>query len=147
MFTFLKNVINSIFFSTKKKTEEEIQAPYKVEVPPVVPAPTENINQVSVKMEESVSISVSPVEPVELKPVEVKTEIKSEEKPKRARDQKGRMKADDKNTEIVNEAWVGGKAPAKKSKPAKTVKANATEKTATKSESKQKKMRVVNVNK
>ena len=37
-------------------------------------------------------------------------------KPKRARSKKGKFKADDKSTKHVNEAWVGGKAPAKKSK-------------------------------
>ena len=37
-------------------------------------------------------------------------------KPKRARNKKGRYKADDKSTKGVNEAWVGGKAPAKKTK-------------------------------
>ena len=35
-------------------------------------------------------------------------------KPKRARGKKGRYKADDKSTEHINEAWVGGKAPKKK---------------------------------
>lgn len=37
-------------------------------------------------------------------------------KPKRARTTKGRLKADDKSTPDVNEAWEGGKAPAKKAK-------------------------------
>lgn len=48
-------------------------------------------------------------------------EIKAEEaapvapkKPKRAKTTKGRFKADDKATPDVNEAWEGGKAPAKK---------------------------------
>ena len=31
--------------------------------------------------------------------------------PKRARNKKGQLKADDKSTPNVNEAWVGGKAP------------------------------------
>jgi len=35
-------------------------------------------------------------------------------KPKRARTAKGKLKADDKSTPDVNEAWEGGKAPAKK---------------------------------
>lgn len=35
-------------------------------------------------------------------------------KPKRARTAKGRLKGDDKSTLDVNEAWEGGKAPAKK---------------------------------
>lgn len=40
--------------------------------------------------------------------------------PKRARDSKGRLVADDKKTPTINEAWVGGKAPAKKrGRPAK----------------------------
>ena len=38
----------------------------------------------------------------------------TDEKPKRARNKKGRYKADDKSTPNVNEAWVGGKAPKKK---------------------------------
>ena len=37
-------------------------------------------------------------------------------KPKRARTKQGRFKADDKSTKNVNEAWVGGKAPKKKSR-------------------------------
>ena len=36
--------------------------------------------------------------------------------PKRARTKKGRYVADDKSTPDVNEAWVGGKAPKKKTK-------------------------------
>ena len=41
--------------------------------------------------------------------------------PERARDDKGRLRADDKSTPTVNEAWVGGKAPVKKKRgrPAK----------------------------
>ena len=35
-------------------------------------------------------------------------------KPKRARNAKGHLKADDPNTPDVNEAWEGGKAPKKK---------------------------------
>ncbi len=35
---------------------------------------------------------------------------------KRARTKKGTYKADDKSTPNINEAWVGGKAPKKKSK-------------------------------
>ena len=37
-------------------------------------------------------------------------------KPKRARGKKGKFLADDKSTKNVNEAWVGGKAPKKKTK-------------------------------
>ena len=38
----------------------------------------------------------------------------TKEKPKRARTDKGRYRADDKATEYTNEAWVGGKAPMSK---------------------------------
>jgi hypothetical protein len=37
----------------------------------------------------------------------------------RARGKKGKFVADDKSTPNVNEAWVGGKAPVKKSKKKK----------------------------
>jgi|TARA_A100001391_G_scaffold203867_1_gene197402 hypothetical protein len=37
--------------------------------------------------------------------------------PARARTEQGRFIADDKSTEDVNEAWVGGVAPKKKKKP------------------------------
>ena len=40
----------------------------------------------------------------------------TEEKPKRARDAKGRYKGDDKSTKDINEAWVGGKSPKKRGK-------------------------------
>ena len=39
-------------------------------------------------------------------------------KPKRARNSDGTLKADDKTTPDINEAWEGGKAPKKKSKKA-----------------------------
>ena len=42
--------------------------------------------------------------------------LDSVKKPKRARDDKGRYKGDDKMTDDINEAWVGGKAPPKKKK-------------------------------
>ena len=38
----------------------------------------------------------------------------TDEKPKRARNKKGRYKADDPTTKDYNEAYVGGKAPTKK---------------------------------
>ena len=42
-----------------------------------------------------------------------------DEKPKRARTKGGKYKADDKTTKDINEAWVGGKSPKKKSKKKK----------------------------
>jgi len=44
------------------------------------------------------------------------TKPKAESKPVRTRTIKGRYVADDLSTPDVNEAWVGGKAPTKKSK-------------------------------
>jgi hypothetical protein len=41
--------------------------------------------------------------------------------PKRARDSKGKLKADDPSTPNVNEAWEGGKAPKKRGRPKKNV--------------------------
>lgn len=43
-------------------------------------------------------------------------------KPKRARTTKGKFKADDKVTQETNEAWEGGKAPAKKPRAKKSQK-------------------------
>ena len=48
-----------------------------------------------------------------------KGKLAAGEKPERARDDKGRLVADNTKTPAVNEAWVGGKAPAKKAAPKK----------------------------
>ena len=48
-------------------------------------------------------------------PVPVKEEASVVVEPVRARNEDGTLKADDKSTSDVNEAWVGGKAPKKKS--------------------------------
>ena len=56
------------------------------------------------RLEEN-GIIVAPVKEEAPKPVE----------PVRARNEDGTLKADDKSTSNVNEAWVGGKAPKKKS--------------------------------
>jgi|TARA_B100001079_G_scaffold56044_1_gene46915 hypothetical protein len=42
-----------------------------------------------------------------------------DKKPKRARTRRGRYKGDNKSTKDYNEAWVGGKAPKRKSKKRK----------------------------
>lgn len=52
-------------------------------------------------------------------PVKKEVRLKPKAKPvepKRARTKTGRYKADDKSTPNINEAWVGGKKPTKKSK-------------------------------
>ena len=55
--------------------------------------------------------------------MEVKVDAKAEAgEPVRARDEKRHYVADDPNTPDVNEAYVGGKAPAKKSTKKKTTK-------------------------
>ena len=51
--------------------------------------------------------------------VKFKGMMKEAPKPKRARGKKGKFLADDKSTEDVNEAWVGGKAPKKKKRKKK----------------------------
>ena len=40
--------------------------------------------------------------------------LMSSKEPERARDERGRLVGDDKSTPTINEAWVGGQAPAKK---------------------------------
>ena len=47
---------------------------------------------------------------------------KVEADPKRARNEKGQLVADDPSTPEVNEAWEGGKAPKKTKKKKKTKK-------------------------
>jgi len=42
--------------------------------------------------------------------------LTKEVKPRRARTRLGRYKGDDKSTDDINEAWVGGKAPRKSKK-------------------------------
>ena len=47
-------------------------------------------------------------------PKSVRDELDPEESPKRARNSKGQLKADDPSTPDVNEAWEDGKTPNKK---------------------------------
>ena len=55
--------------------------------------------------------------------MEVKLDEPSDEgEPVRARNDKGQLMGDDPSTPDVNEAWEGGKAPAKKSSKKKTTK-------------------------
>jgi hypothetical protein len=72
---------------------------------------------------DQITDSVTQVAPApvveEVAPAPVVEEV-APAKPKRARTTKGKLVADDKSTPDVNEAWEGGKAPAKK--PRKTKK-------------------------
>mgnify|MGYP003109653217 CR=1 FL=1 len=61
---------------------------------------------------------------------DMEAEIKEDEDPERARNDKGHYIADDPETPEVNEAYVGGKAPAKK-----TTKKKSTAKKSTKKKS------------
>lgn len=97
MFKWLLNLFNP------KPKEEPV--PYKVE--PV------KVEEQQVKPEEIAvpELHKEPIMPVVEAPV-------VEAKPKRART-KGKFKADDKSTAQVNEAWVDGKSPVKKTKKPK----------------------------
>jgi hypothetical protein len=53
-------------------------------------------------------------------------DVVQQEKPKRARNAKGKLVADNPATPEVNEAWAGGTAPEKKSKPKKPRKPKMT---------------------
>ena len=57
--------------------------------------------------------------------VEVEAEVKEV---KRARNEKGQLKADDPSTPDVNEAWEGGEAPKKTTAKKKTTKKKTTKK-------------------
>ena len=64
---------------------------------------------------------------------EIKTDTVEEQgEPVRARNDKGQLVGDDPSTPDVNEAWEGGKAPAKK----KTTKKKSTKKSTTKKSTK-----------
>ena len=94
MFKFFKKLLG-ISSSEPQETVKEIltpQAPYKVE-----PANEVVITRI-LAPESNPDVIVTPV------------------KAERAKNAKGRFKADDPSTPDVNEAWKGGKAPAKKVK-------------------------------
>lgn len=68
---------------------------------------------------------------IKMDSVDETLEIEAKVKPKRARNTKGQLKADDPSTPDVNEAWDGGKAP-KKEVAKKTTKKTTTKKTTKK---------------
>ena len=55
-------------------------------------------------------------------------DVEADIEPKRARNDKGQLVGDDPDTPDVNEAWEGGKAPAKKAAKKKTTKKKSTKK-------------------
>jgi hypothetical protein len=95
--------------------------------------------------EKEIDLKSFKVEPV---PAETIVEVeKPASKPKRAR-HNGKFVADDKSTPDINEAWQGGKAPAKQAKPkaTKTTKPTAeasTDKPARKPRARKPKMTVL----
>lgn len=95
------------FLGMQPKNTEPVQpaAPYKVEPqPPMV----EPVPAVAVVVEPTPTPAPEPVVTPQPAPA-------AEPKPKRAR-KNGKFAGDDKLTVEVNEAWAGGKAPAKKPK-------------------------------
>lgn len=100
------------FFLRRPEEKPQVfQAPYKVETPPEpTPAPTPE-PVVEVKVEEPTPAPAPVVEAM------------AEPAPKRARNTKGKFKGDDKLTAETNEAWEGGKAPAKKPRKPRAPKA------------------------
>lgn len=92
MFKFIKNLLG---LAPKQETVQP-QAPYKIEPPKEV----------------VITRMLAPAS----NPDVIVTPVAAE----RAKDAKGRFKADDPSTPDVNEAWKGGKAPAKKTKPKAT---------------------------
>ena len=89
MFKFIKNLLG---LAPKQETVQP-QAPYKIEPPKEV----------------VITRALAPAS----NPDVIVTPVKAE----RTKDAKGKFVADDPTTPDVNEAWKGGKAPAKKSKP------------------------------
>lgn len=62
--------------------------------------------------------------------VVVEADLEEQDDPKRARNEKGQLVGDDPDTPDVNEAWEGGKAPAKKTTKKKATKKKSTKKSS-----------------
>lgn len=89
----------------------------------------DDIKTVAKKVEDTVSTAVSKTKRATKKPAEsnIKAPVVAETAtPKRARNAKGRLVADNPATPDVNEAWEGGKAPEKTTKPKKPKKPKMT---------------------
>lgn len=105
MFKSLFDSISEKVFGRKPKVVPAVaEAPYKVEPQPPVVEPS----PVTVVAPEPVAAPAPAPEPA---PTPA-----PEPAPKRARGAKGKFKGDDKLTVETNEAWEGGKSPAKKPK-------------------------------
>jgi len=97
----------------------------KLELQPVGKIVDANNDQMLANMERFVSMGWAME--VKMDSVEETVEVEAEVEIKRARNDKGHLVGDDKSTPDVNEAWEGGKAPAKK----KTTKKKTTSKKKT----------------
>lgn len=118
----IKDTFEEMVLQEVVKTESEkpttivLDAPGTIGTAKVVTPKITELPTVEVK-EEPIVVKSEPT-PVNPQITDAVTQIEIE-KPKRARTAKGQLKADDKSTPDVNEAWVGGKAPAKKPVQAK----------------------------
>lgn len=87
----------------------------------------EMILQEALKAEKDAKVAVEPVVAVAAVNDQITDAVTqaAPTKPKRAKTDKGKFKADDKATPVVNEAWEGGKAPEKKPRAPRKKKSDA----------------------
>lgn len=107
MFGFLKTIKEMIMGPPIRETFEEMMVQQAIE---------EKKNEIVL---DTCPFTGAKAEPVNPQITDAVTQVapvveEAPAKPKRARTPKGKLKADDKSTPDVNEAWEGGKAPAKK---------------------------------
>lgn len=120
MFSKIVDVLKAVFYGRTLKDMYEdmvlVEAAKKPQIDELVETTLVLKNE---KSEEIVSIHAEPTHGAHSAVTDQITDAVTA-KPKRARGPKGRLKADDKSTPDVNEAWVGGKGPVKaESKPKK----------------------------
>jgi hypothetical protein len=125
MFDWLKNLISTFKLSDPMIMQfenmmiaEEAAKQAEARTTPVTPK-VEPVKEVVVEeVVEVVEVAPAVVEPVkevvEVAPAVVEPVKETSAAPKRSRGAKGKFVADVKTTTETNEAWVGGKAPAKK---------------------------------
>lgn len=118
MLSTLKKFLSKLFpkkLATEVTAELPTPTPVQQDLAPVDQTPVEyevTVQQAETTNEAPVQLFTDPA-PDPLASFEV-NDVITEEKPKRARN-KGKFAPDDKLTIEYNEAWVGGKSPAKKS--------------------------------
>lgn len=127
MFNKFFNTIKDFFSVPALKTQFEemvLQEEVKKKEPVVADyTPTHGTHAEPVSKQDAdgtVTILAEPVHGKHSKPVNDQITDAVTTKPKRARNAKGKLKADDKSTTDVNEAWEGGVAPVKKPRKKKS---------------------------